>query len=123
MKAIIFFVSVMLTSLAAAAEPVAAVVGAEFWMNPRHGETLIKLESLRKVVRTYFDAEGDAKLRISHPASESGELWGGEMQAWLVSLGIASDRIEQSADYAHDDAVEIILESVAAKPVIVKGKR
>lgn len=119
----IFFVGAMLAMPVAATERVTAVVGAEFWTNPRHGETLIKLESLAEVVRAYFDAEGEAKLRISHPASESGELWGGEMQAWLVSLGIASDRIEQRADYAHDDAVEIILESVAAKPAIVKGKQ
>lgn len=118
----IFFASVML-AMPVAAEPVAAVVGAEFWMSPRHGETMIKLESLGKVVRAYLDAEGEAQLRISHPATESGELWGGEMQAWLVSLGIASDKIVRRADAAHDDAVEILLESVTADPLNVKGKQ
>lgn len=115
----IFFASVMF-AMPVVAEPVMAVVGAEFWMSPRHGETMIKLESLGKVVRAYLDAEGEVRLRISHPASESGELWGGEMQAWLVSLGIASDSIERRADYAHDDAVEVLLEPVTDPSV--KGK-
>lgn len=113
MKPMIFIAGLLFVSQVMA-ESVTTVIGPEFWMSPRQGETLIKSEPLAGVVRAYLDATGDAKLRIRYPATETGELWGEELQAWLVSLGIASDRIEVISGYDHDDAVEVSLLTVSA---------
>lgn len=95
-----------------AAEQHVTVVGAEFWAVPRHADQLL-VQTPLKVAAQQLWVEPDAYLVLNHPSSEVGELWGLELQAWLVSLGIASDRIELRGGYEGDDGVAIIVVSSA----------
>lgn len=118
MKSIAIVFSLILSSLwvsppARAAEQTVAVVGAEFWAMPRHAEQLLALAPLTAAVQQLMQ-EPEAYLVLNYPASEFGELWGLEFQAWLVSLGIVSDRVELRAGYEGADGIAVILVMPAA---------
>jgi len=100
--------SLCLHSTAHADEQPVTVVGAEFWSMPRHAMQVLELAPLKAAVQQ-LQREADASLVLHYPSSESGELWGLELQAWLVSLGITSDRIGLRAGYEGDDGVAVIL--------------
>jgi len=91
-----------------AAEESVAMLGAEFWFTPRHADVIATHEGVRAAVRKLI-AEPDAYLVLRYPQTESGELWGQELQAWLVSLGLVSDRIELRADADLLEAVELVV--------------
>ncbi len=91
-----------------AAEQRIMVVGAEFWAMPRHADQLLTQTPL-KVAAQQLWVEPDAYLVLHYPDTESGEVWGLELQAWLVSLGISSDRVELRAGYERDDGVAVIV--------------
>ena len=84
------------------------VVGAEFWAMPRHADQLLVQMPL-KVAAQQLWVEPEAYLVLHYPNTESGEVWGLELQAWLVSLGISSDRVELRAGYERDDGVAVIV--------------
>ena len=86
---------------------VSGIVGPEVWMSPRHGETFLRHEAVVPVVRRWLDLP-EGKLMVHYPGGEGGELWGLELKAWLVALGIASDAIELVADYPQPDAVQLV---------------
>ena len=109
-----FIFSSLWVSLAAQAdEQAVVVVGAEFWASPRHAEQLLTMLPLQTAVQQLLQ-EPEAYLVVSYPAGESGELWGLEFQAWLVSLGVVSDRIELRAGYEGDDGIAVIMVMPAA---------
>ena len=91
-----------------AAEESVVVLGAEFWFTPRHGDVIATNEGVRAAVKRLI-VEPEAYLAVRYPASESGELWGLELQAWLVSLGLVSDRIELQSRQDLPDAVELVV--------------
>lgn len=111
MKSIFFsliFSSLWLHPAAYAAEQTVMVIGAEFWATPRHAEQVLAQAPLKAAVQQLW-VEPDASLVLHYPAGESGELWGLELQAWLVSLGVASDRVALRAGYEGDDGVAVIM--------------
>lgn len=91
-----------------AAEQGVALVEAEFWSVPRHGEVLLAHPQLKAAVQQLW-VEPDSSLLLHYPDGESGELWGQELQAWLVSLGVASSRIGLRGGYEAGDGVAVIL--------------
>lgn len=102
------FSSLWWHSAAHAAEQAVMVVGAEFWATPRHAEQVLAQTPLKAAVQQ-LQRESDASLVLHYPAGESGELWGLELQAWLVSLGVVSDRIALRAGYEGDEGVAVIM--------------
>lgn len=83
-------------------------VSAELWASPRHGETVVRFEAVNQAVQRLL-AQPQSHLLIRHPEGEMGELLGQELQAWLVSLGLVSTRIELLASVDSDDSVELVV--------------
>ena len=113
MKSIAAVLSLVFSSLwlqppAQAAEQVVALVEAEFWSVPRHAEQLLAQAPLKAAVQQLW-LEPDAALVLHYPEGESGELWGLELQAWLVALGVVSDRVVLRPGYGGGDGVAVIL--------------
>lgn len=112
MKSIAAFTPLLLSlawvhsPLQAAERPV-MLLGAEFWATPRHGVQLLQ-PPLRMAVEQ-LRAEPDAYLIVHHGDDESGQLWGRELQSWLISLGIVSERIELRGGYDGDAGVALRL--------------
>ncbi len=69
------------------------VIDADFWVSPRYGESVVAYEPLAQLLRRLI-AEPQARLLLERPAGEWGELWGQELRAWLISLGLSGDRID-----------------------------
>jgi len=96
----------LLASMAAtdaAADPHSRPLSAEQWALPRSGDALIRLAPLRDTVADWL-ATPDARIVIQDSGSDAANLWAGELQDWLVALGIPQDRIDRrvSADQAED---------------------
>lgn len=87
----------------AAPDPDSFTLSAEQWALPRSGDALIRLVPIRGAVADWF-ATPDARILIQHSGSDAANLWVGELQDWLVALGIPADRIEKhvSADQTED---------------------
>ncbi len=98
----------------AASLPAEVGFGAEFWFSPRHGDVIAQKPALRELVQSLLTMP-EAYLRVTYPEGESGELWGQEMQAWLVALGIGSDRIElqPSTELLESVTVSLATDSVS----------
>jgi hypothetical protein len=104
----LLFLMLFLLPAAQAAERTVAELGAEFWFMPRHGDQIAERPDLDAAV-AQLQAEPEAYLVLHYPQTESGELWGQELQAWLVSLGVVSDRIELQSDAEQLDSVSVVL--------------
>ncbi len=91
-----------------AAEESIAVLDAEFWFMPRHGDVVAKHHGVRTAANKLI-ADPDAYLALRYADNETGELWGQELQAWLVSLGIVSDRIELQSGYDQIEGVVLVV--------------
>lgn len=74
------------------------------WARPRTAEALIRHPALSEAVRRLIDDDA-AKLRIHYPGGDEGNLWALEIRAWLIALGIGSDRLELVPGGPRDDAV------------------
>ncbi len=125
MKRLLFLIFCLLPAVQAAERPVAEL-GAEFWFTPRHGDVIAGRADLGEAVKKLI-AEPEAYLILRYPETESGELWGRELQAWLVSLGVVSDRIELQPDPARLESVGVVLVSPAlemekARPLQINGQ-
>jgi hypothetical protein len=108
MKRLLLSLMIALLPVAHAAEEPIAVLGAEFWFMPRNGEAVAAHQGVKAAVKKLI-AEPDAYLVLRYPETESGELWGQELQAWLVSLGLVSDRIELQPNAELLEAVELVV--------------
>ena len=80
-------------------DPDSFILSADQWAAPRSGAALIKLAPLHDAVADWL-GDTAAHLVIIHAPSDTGTLWAGELQDWLVSLGVPADHIEKqvSAD-------------------------
>ena len=107
MKRFIFLL-LCLMPVSYAAEETVVVLDAEFWFMPRHGDVVAEHYGVRAAVKKMI-ADPDAYLALRYPDNETGELWGQELQAWLVSLGIVSDRIELQSGYDQIEGVALVV--------------
>ncbi|HEY4126635.1 MAG TPA: hypothetical protein VGN70_01160 [Gammaproteobacteria bacterium] len=78
-------------------------LSAEQWALPRSGSALIHLAPIRDAMADWL-ATPDAHMVIQYSGSDTTNLWAGELQDWLVALGIPADHIDKhvSADQAED---------------------
>jgi hypothetical protein len=76
------------------------------WARPRHGEWLVTQPALAGAVGE-LQQQPDARLTIRYPGGDEGVLWAEELQAWLVALGIASERIERIPGSGAADRIQL----------------
>jgi len=107
MKRFLFLLLCLMPVSHAAEEPV-VVLDAEFWFMPRHGDVVAEHYGVRATVKKLI-ADPEAYLVLRYPGNETGELWGQELQAWLVSLGIVSDRIELQSGFDQIEGVALVV--------------
>ena len=69
-------------------------ISAVEWAQPRHGEWLVRHPALAAAIGQ-LQQQPQSRLQIHHPGGDEGVLWADELQAWLVALGLASNRIER----------------------------
>ncbi len=84
----------------------AQVITAADWARPRSGDALVAEPALAASVDALL-ATPDSILLIRHPGGDEGALWASELEAWLVALGIASDRIERVPGSRSGDQLEL----------------
>ena len=95
---------------AVSAPPDAYTVSADQWALQRSGGALLRLQPVQEAVQAWL-AQPGSHLVIRHAASDAGALWAGELQDWLVALGIPSDHIDRQASVDQaDDAVALLVQ-------------
>ncbi len=72
---------------------ISQTLGAELWAQPRDGDSVRRFAPLREVVSA-LQQDPEARLLIRYPGGDEGTLWAHELRGWLVSLGVASRRID-----------------------------
>ncbi|HEY3859603.1 MAG TPA: hypothetical protein VGM47_08335 [Gammaproteobacteria bacterium] len=78
-------------------------LSAEQWALPHSGDALIHLAPIRDAMAAWL-ATPDAHIVIQYSGSDTTGLWAGELQDWLVALGVSADHIDKrvSADQPED---------------------
>lgn len=76
------------------------------WARPRHGDWLVRQPALAAAIEQLQQAPL-SRLQILYPGGDEGVLWAEELQAWMVALGVASDRIERIPGSGAADRVQI----------------
>ena len=95
------------------------MVDLDFWMMPRDAGSVLRQAAIAQSVRELL-SDPDAYLEIAYPAGEMGELWGQELQAWLVALGVVSDRIELKASSGPVEGIGLhVVHPTAAQEVLI----
>lgn len=102
MRWLLLFSCLWYGAAAGAAEPL--VVTAVEWAQPRNGLTLTRYPALHQAVS---ELQQGQRLQLRYPGGDEGSLWASELQAWLVALGLSSDRIELLPGSARADAIEL----------------
>jgi len=108
MKSIILIISTLLSLPAWAGVAGETALGPAFWATPRSAESVAANEPLAQLVRA-LGRDPEAQLRLSYPSGEWGELWGQELKAWLIALGVSVDRLELTAVGEMDEGVSVEL--------------
>jgi hypothetical protein len=76
------------------------------WNVPRSVQRILQMPALKQAMALY-DANPGARLRLHYPGGDEGTLWATEVRSWLISLGLATSRIELLPGTRHTDALEI----------------
>ena len=87
------------------AETAWTVTSAE-WAQPRHGEWLVAHPALSAALNT-LQQSPHSVLRLRYPGGDEGVLWAEELQAWLVALGLESERIEKLPGSGGEAAIQL----------------
>lgn len=83
-------------------------IPAAFWVQPRHGETVIKLAGLSEQVLLLGQRE--STLVIRHGGGEDNVLRATELAAWMTALGVSSAQIRIELGAADASQLELELE-------------
>lgn len=81
-------------------------ITASEWARPRHGDWLVRQPALAAAIEQ-LQQSPTSRLQIHYPGGDEGVLWAEELQAWLVALGVVSERIERLPGSGASDRVEI----------------
>lgn len=81
-------------------------ISASEWARPRHGDWLVKQPALAAAVEQ-LQQDPAARIQIHYPGGDEGVLWAEELQAWLVALGVGSERIERVPGSGAADRVQL----------------
>ena len=95
-----------LLSLDLAAESAVAIITAEQWAIPRHGERILKMPEIKQLV-LQWQQNTEQSIEISYPGGESGELWLRELKDWLIALGISSVKIKAIVGSGSKDIIKL----------------
>ena len=102
----VLFVLLNMASPALFAEPEVVVITAEQWAIPRHGERIIKMPEIKKIVHLWHQNTQQI-IEISYPGGENGELWLTELNDWLIALGVSSANINSIAGSGSKDIIKL----------------
>ncbi|HEX9803676.1 MAG TPA: hypothetical protein VGB35_10480 [Gammaproteobacteria bacterium] len=78
------------------------------WARPRHGEWLVRQPALSEAIGQ-MQQQPQARLQIRYPGGDEGVLWAEELQAWLVALGLASNRIERVPGSSEAATISLVI--------------
>jgi hypothetical protein len=78
------------------------------WAQPRHGEWLVRQPALAAAI-DQLQQQPQSRLQIRYPGGDEGILWAEELQAWLVALGLASNRIERVPGSSEADRILLVI--------------
>lgn len=85
-------------------------INADDWARPRSGVSLIEYKALQQLMQDWANvSEGIIEIRF--PGGEMGNLWAGELQDWLVALGIASENIRLFPGGAGIDSIDLVIKA------------
>lgn len=103
----LLFLTVLSLPLPSLAEGPIYVLTAGQWAVPRSGERLLRLPAVVDAVEALDPARAGGRLRIHYPGGDEGTLWARELRAWLVALGLGSERIELVPGSSAPDRLEL----------------
>ncbi|KPK38188.1 MAG: hypothetical protein AMJ69_09075 [Gammaproteobacteria bacterium SG8_47] len=101
----VLFVMLIVTVAASAAESV-HILTAEQWAVPRSGQAIVEMPALQDVMAEMRESDG-SRLIVRYPGGDEGTLWARELHAWLVALGLGSQRIEMQPGSRQADTIEM----------------
>lgn len=78
------------------------------WTMPKRAESILKIPALLDVMDLYLKKDNQ-KIMIQYPGGEGGILWGSELKAWLVSLGVSSSQITLQSGHIKSDELKLIV--------------
>ena len=104
--AVLLFLFLSQISLSLSAEPNMIVVTAEQWAIPRHGERVLKMPGVKKIMNLWHK-KPQQMIEISYPGGEDGELWLTELKDWLIALGVSSANIKSIAGSGSKDIIKL----------------
>lgn len=87
-----------------------ATVTEEQWSRPRTGTMIISLQELNGLVKR-LDRFPNRHLVLRHRTVDNGILWVEELRAWLIALGVSSDRIVLTPGLQQKGVVDIRISS------------
>ena len=76
------------------------------WSRPRHGEWLVAHPALSAALNK-LQRSPHSVLQLRYPGGDEGVLWAEELQAWLVALGLESERIEKLPGSGGEAAIQL----------------
>lgn len=79
---------------------------AEQWAIPRHGERIIKMPEIKKLMNLWHE-NPQQLIEVSYPGGENGELWLTELKDWLIALGVSSANIKSIAGSGSKDVIKL----------------
>lgn len=91
------------------------VLNADQWAVPRRGDVILKMPAISAAMRE-LDAKRGSHLIIRFPGGDEGSLWANELRAWLVSLGLSSQRIELVPGSHSADTIELDVRPPVGSP-------
>lgn len=100
----------LLVSTAVSASDTALFVTAAEWAQPRNGAFITHHPALGQAIH---DLQPGQRLQLLYPGGDEGSLWASELQAWLVAMGLSSQRIELLPGSSRADAIEIRIAGTA----------
>jgi len=101
-----FFYAICLLPGLLNADQLDAIITAEQWAIPRHGESVLKMDSLSQVLKEW-QKNSQQTIEISYPGGENGELWLRELKDWLIALGVSSTKIKSIAGSGAKDIIKL----------------
>ncbi|NOY62686.1 MAG: hypothetical protein GXP10_05935 [Gammaproteobacteria bacterium] len=84
----------------------------QWWAKPRDGVTIVEMAAVANAVAA-AQRNPDSPIALSYADSEEGLLWSQELRAWLVALGLTSERIEMQANLLRDDIIMLTVQQLS----------
>lgn len=84
------------------------ILSQQQWSIPKNVQSILNMSALRVVMPRLLGNEKQ-KLVIRYPGGEVGILWASELKGWLVSLGVASERIELQTGSLKPDELQLFV--------------